>query len=355
MSYKRSLSRNSSIDLLRILATFGVITLHYNCDGLGGAFLFVTPHSINEFILYLLEFVNIVAVDVFVLISGYFLSKNNSRSIIKPLKLIVQVIFIAAVFYLFDRIVFNTTSVVGFINRWCGIYWFVSIYIALYLVSPYINIIFNKLNNKQTKVFILILFFVFSVEPTLIDLLDSFTDCHLSFFSFISNAGSIDGYSIVNMVLMYSLGAFIRRNTDLIKKYSASLYFLIYLLCVCINSLLSFVSYIAHSYCSPIVILEAVMIFCFFVKQKPFSSSVINMTARNAFSVYLSHVFLFRFMMVQSYVNAFAPVMILHVIITCLILYLIGWIIGQVYSIITDPVFSFLQKRINFYKYDTGD
>ena len=349
------ISRNSSIELLRILATFGVLILHYNDEGLGGAFYYVTPHSINEFILYFLVYLSIVSVNVFILISGYYLSKNNTRKILKPLKLIVQVVLISFAFYVINKIFINNDSFADFFNKWCAVFWFVSLYIALYLVSPYINIIFNKLNNKQTKVFILILFFVFSVEPTLIDLLDSFTDCHLSFFSFISNAGSIDGYSIVNMVLMYSLGAFIRRNTDLIRKYSASLYFLIYLLCVCINSLLSFVSTIANSYCSPTVILEAVMIFCFFVKQKPFSSSVINMTARNAFSVYLSHVFLFRFMMVQTYVNASAPVMILHVIITCLILYLIGWIIGQVYSIITDPVFSFLQKRINFYKYDTGD
>ena len=129
MSDKRSLTRNSNIELLRILSIIGVIILHYNYELYGGAFSYVTPHSINEFILYLLEYSNIVAVDIFVLISGYFLSQNNSRSIIKPLKLIVQVIFIAAVFYLFDRIVFNTTSVVDFINRWCGIYWFVGIYI----------------------------------------------------------------------------------------------------------------------------------------------------------------------------------------------------------------------------------
>lgn len=351
----KSISRNSSIELLRILATFGVITLHYNCDGLGGAFLFVTPHSINEFILYFLEYLCIVSVNVFILISGFYLSKNNTRTILKPLKLIVQLVLISGAFYLFNRTNDNPDSLSEFFDKWCAVYWFISLYIALYLISPYINIIFNKLNNKQINVFIVILLLVFSVEPTLVDLLDSYTDCLLTIFSFISNAGSIDGYSIVNLVLMYSLGAFIRRKTDLINKYSATSYLLIYLLCVCINSLLSFVSTTANSYCSPIVILEAVMIFCFFVKQKPFSSSVINMTARNAFSVYLSHVFLFRFMMVQTYVNASAPVMILHVIITCLILYLIGWIIGQVYSIITDPVFSFLQKRINFYKYDTGD
>lgn len=351
----KSISRNSSIELLRILATFGVIIRHYNNDGLGGAFLYVTPHSINEFILFFLEYLSIVAVNVFILISGYYLSEKNTRSILKPLKLIVQLVLISGAFYLINRTFDNPDTLSEFINKWCAVYWFISLYIALYFISPYINIIFNKLNNKQINVFIVILLLVFSVEPTLVDLLDSFTDCHLTIFSFISNAGSIDGYSIVNMVLMYSLGAFIRRKTDLIKKYSAASYLLIYLLCVCINSLLSFVSTVSASYCSPTVILEAVMIFCFFVKQKPFSSSVINMTARNAFAVYLSHVFLFRFMMVQIYVNASAPVMILNVIITCLILYLIGWIIGQVYSIITDPVFSCLQKRINFYKYDTGD
>lgn len=355
MSDKRSLTRNSNIELLRILSIIGVIILHYNYELYGGAFSYVTPHSINEFILYLLEYSNIVAVDVFVLISGYFLSKNNSRSIIKPLKLIVQVVFIVVVFYLFYRIVFNNVSVVDYINRWCGIYWFVSIYIALYLVSPFVNLIFERLNVGQTKVFLAILIILFSVEPTLIDLLGSFIDCDLSYLYFISKDGSTFGFSIVNMVLVYSIGAYISRYPDQIKKINTTTYLLIYVFCVCVNSLLSFISMISISYCSPIVILESVVIFCFFLKKKQFTSPVINTISRNAFSVYLCHVYLLRFLSIPSYVNAVAPIMILHIVISCLSIYLIGWIIGQVYSVITEPLFSYLQKKINFYKYDIGD
>ena len=355
MPVNKTISRNSNIELLRILSAIGIIILHYNNELFGGAFYYVAPHSINEFILYSFQYLSIASLNIFILISGYYLSKNNSRTILKPLKLVVQVVFISLFFYLLDRILFNSVSVVEFINKWCCVYWFVSIYIALYFISPYINLVFNKLTNKQTKVFIAILFIVFSVEPTLVDFLDSVSDSNLMFLSTISNIGSSDGYSIVNMCLVYSIGAIIRENIDCINKYNSKVYLLLFILCSCINSMLSFITPTSSSYCSPLVILEAVAVFCFFIRQKQFTSTVINLISRNAFSVYLSHIYLLRFLSIPVYVNAVAPIMILHMLISCIIIYLIGWIIGQVYSIITDPVFSILQKKINFYKYDTGD
>lgn len=33
---KSKVERNSAIELLRIITMFGVIILHYNCEGMGG-------------------------------------------------------------------------------------------------------------------------------------------------------------------------------------------------------------------------------------------------------------------------------------------------------------------------------
>lgn len=75
--------RESNIELLRILAMIGVIVLHYNNSEIGGALKYVQPDSLNEIILLALESMFICAVDVFVLITGYFLSNSRKRNLDK--------------------------------------------------------------------------------------------------------------------------------------------------------------------------------------------------------------------------------------------------------------------------------
>ena len=84
--------RQSNIELLRILAILVVILLHYNNDSSGGGFRFVEPGSLNQGILFLIECCAVCAVDLFVLVSGYFLSKTEKRDPWKAVELVVQVI-----------------------------------------------------------------------------------------------------------------------------------------------------------------------------------------------------------------------------------------------------------------------
>ena len=59
--------RQSNIELLRIFLMLGVIILHYN--GVGALY---SAHGINYLIVIGLESLCICAVDLFMLISGYF-------------------------------------------------------------------------------------------------------------------------------------------------------------------------------------------------------------------------------------------------------------------------------------------
>jgi surface polysaccharide O-acyltransferase-like enzyme len=84
-------TRDSNIELLRVLASMAVIMLHFNS---GGAFSEVKLDSANGIILYILEGISICSVDLFVLISGFFLSKTFKRKSIKPVMLIFEVIVV---------------------------------------------------------------------------------------------------------------------------------------------------------------------------------------------------------------------------------------------------------------------
>ena len=73
--------RKSNIELLRIFTMIGVIILHYNNPTIGGGITYATKGSANFYILYFLESLFACAVDLFILISGYFMCTNNKRNI----------------------------------------------------------------------------------------------------------------------------------------------------------------------------------------------------------------------------------------------------------------------------------
>lgn len=64
--------RQSNIEFLRIVLMFGVIVLHYCNPEIGGGRKFVYPHSLNYYSLNILVSLFVCAVNLFVLISGFF-------------------------------------------------------------------------------------------------------------------------------------------------------------------------------------------------------------------------------------------------------------------------------------------
>ena len=118
---KEKTKRNSSIELLRIISMIGVVILHYNNASMGGALGMVLDGSPNQYYLYLIESLFVCAVNVFVMISAYFLACNQNRKLIKILELFVQVIVFNLVFYVFGVLrghkVFTVSSLIILLSK----------------------------------------------------------------------------------------------------------------------------------------------------------------------------------------------------------------------------------------------
>ena len=78
MQKKQIVTRNSSLDLLKILSILGVIVLHYNNPQIGGIMENPLTSSTNLFISNVFQALFIISSNVFVLISAYYLCKNNN-------------------------------------------------------------------------------------------------------------------------------------------------------------------------------------------------------------------------------------------------------------------------------------
>lgn len=88
-----SKTRNSNIELLRLVLMAFVVLLHFNNDTMGGAFALVKELPVDNAVLRLLEAFCICAVNCFMIVSGYFLYENDKVKFGKILDILLIVIF----------------------------------------------------------------------------------------------------------------------------------------------------------------------------------------------------------------------------------------------------------------------
>lgn len=163
-----------SMELLRIIAMMMVVMLHYLgkgklLDPLTGEI------SVNGYAAWILESLSIVAVNVYMLISGYFLVNSRFR-ISRMVELICQVLFYSV---LVEAVLIATGLVekeVLEINRILEIifplqmehYWFMTAYIIMYLFSPLLSVAVQHMEQKQLRNTILLLLLFFSVSKSVL-------------------------------------------------------------------------------------------------------------------------------------------------------------------------------------------
>lgn len=352
MQQKNNL-RSSNIELLRIFCGLGIIILHYNNVEIGKAFTFAEGNELKMLILFFLESLAIVGVNEFILISGYFLSMRQERSFWQPIKLIIQVILINLIFTIVSQLINNSFSIKPLLGCFIPNNYFVILYCILYIVSPYINLIIMKLSNIGLKRLVLILVLLFGLYPAFVDLLGEIIGQEIIGLSSIGMYGSQYGYQIVNFSMMYVIGSAIRRG--IFDKLENRLI----IVCLCISiitmilwnttaRLANFRRLGAWDYNNPLVIINAALTFLLFNRieiKSSFASKNINQLAKGVFTVFLVHGYFLRFLQIERFVRGNILLLLLHIFISPVILYLIGYIIFVVYDKASSLVFKPISKK----------
>lgn len=336
-------SRHSGIELLRVMAAIGVIILHYNNEGIGGALKYATFRSGNRILLYFLEALNIGAVNIFIIINGFFDVNNKNRDLFKVLKLIAQVMIFSVINYLVTvSFGFNSFSLKSLVVSLIPNNWFVILYCTLFIISPFINVMLHKINIREYKILLIALLALFSIYPTLLDVLNRFINNPLNGISTIGVDGSSAGYTIVNFIMVYIIGGYIRLYID--KIYNTNKLLMILLINTILISLWAAFGYYfkiqvsCFEYCNPLVILEAIVIFLIF-RNMTFKSEAINKLAKASFSVYLLHGYLITHLQIEKIIKINNPLLtLLHIIVCCAGIYLFSFIVNQVYAVSTKSI-----------------
>lgn len=334
--------RHSAIELLRILAMCGVVILHYNNKSVGGGFRYAT--GLNCTALVVLESPFICAVNLYVLISGYFLSATQKRSLNKPFELVAQVCAFGAGRYLLRCLMSGGWSVKALLLSIIPNNYFVVLYVTLYLISPYLNLMLQQLSKKQFRILTALLLFLFSLWPTLVDVFINITEKSLTGLSTINAFASQRGYTIVQFALMYILGAFIHREQENLKKIPAAVLLAGYvaLMCACAGASTSN----AWAYHNPLVILSACAAMLIALRWQ-FESKLVNRLALSAFTCFLFHDLLLGYLGIQKAVTGSLPGLLIHVILSAVAVYLICYVVYFVWDLVTKPLFRFCAKYLS--------
>ena len=348
---KEKPARNSSIELLRILAILGVIALHYNNSSMGGGFAVAPIGSLTRQIMIVLESVAICAVNVFVMITGYFMSATNKRTLYKPIKLIAQVVALNIAMHLANCAINKSFSLRNLVLAAIPENYFVILFCVLYIFSPYINLLLSSLNDRQVKVLALLLFAVFSLYQTAVSEMGAQIGRTLFGMSPVSSQGGQGGYTIVNFALVYIIGAGVRRfNIELSFKKLFALIFAtlgLMLLWLFVNSRRGLaLGENVWVYNNPLVIALALEVFLLFKGFKLGNIKVINFFAKASFTVFLTHTFFFKFIKIRVYAAASPLVMMAHLAVNAILIYAAGVLIYVAYENTVGRLMSLLEKKL---------
>lgn len=269
--------RNSSIELYRIIATFAVLTVHFN-----GWFVGDWPlpeYDISNPTVFrtgqmVIEALSIICVNMFIIISGYFGIKLKLSSI---LKLCIYLALIFLPLFFVKCISDHEFVLTEFIER-CFVIsyagYFIQCYFMLMILSPVLNSFIDKYGKKSFKW--VIVFWI----------LEFWFDCIMD----IDVLGYNRGFSVIHFVLMYMIARCIKLYEDDIKRIRPWFWILCYLF-------FTFVIVLSHivgvkwcwNYSNPVVVLSAVCSFLPFL-YKTYCNKIINRIANGTLAVYIIHV-----------------------------------------------------------------
>ncbi|MCM1449438.1 MAG: acyltransferase family protein [Clostridiales bacterium] len=270
--------RQSNVELLRIFAMFMVLCLHANFWSLGEPSGIDYSNSYTATSLRVLaECLCIPAVNIFILISGWFTIKFSYKGIASFLFQCFFIVFISFIIYYSVYGFHLNFGVIKDLLLFTPDLWFIHSYLGLYILSPILNKFIETATKRQFTI-TLVTFYLFQSTYGL--------------FADVQFIGG--GYSAFSFAGLYLIASYIRQfyNTHQhLKKLAVaglSLFSINSLLYTFCNSQ-GIYYYTPLIYSNPFVIAGAVGFLCSFLLLTTKTNSNINYIAKGCFAVYILH------------------------------------------------------------------
>lgn len=344
--------RDLNIELLRIILMMMIIYHHFIVHGLGlsqiiEADFSLTNHTIKD---AFIDCFLIMPVNCFVFISGYYGLKFRTKTVVN---LLVQTTTYSLLFYLLYDLFFAEVSMhtltIGLFPISYGIWWYISTYFFLYLLSPLLNVV----NRSLTKFQFLFILGVLTMSTYFI-----------GYFFDSTFLGLGEGKAVMSFITIYFWGqafnsyfaGFTRGKYFYLTTYLASSG-LIFLFCYYFMTHESFgYAWKVLYFNNPLVLIAAISFFFFFKNMKLGSHNIFGLSA-SVLGVYLIHDHRSVRLLLTERVNKMMETYNINLVYLLLIgatilVFLIASMIEKVRAGLMDPAVNYLFKRYSLDRYD---
>ncbi len=275
-------SRNSALELLRMIAMFLILHSHYSSS----AYAYQSCEFNFANIFHGMQTGNL-GVVIFVVLTGY-LTVNSVFRLKKLVFLVFQVCFYSVGMYSVSCLtgirVFSASDFILSLFPITGsLYWFCTAYVLLYLLSPFINKFIHSVSKETHLKLNILMFILWSVIPTL-------------------TRQVLFSSGVVEFVMFYSFGAYLKKYpVSILANKNKALKTIVFNASVLILSVavilklgeyypwLSEHNSILYPRYSVFVIGLSVGLLAFFSKIKPFYCKPLNVVSSCVFATYLIH------------------------------------------------------------------
>lgn len=337
--------RESGIELLRIILMLQVIFLHVSNFG---EFAAINRDwgGLHELVYWVNQTLCRCPVYVFMLISGYFsvTSKTTMSTVWKK----AGSVYLPMIFYsLAITFVLGLTGIVNlgnddiiksFFPLTSGTWYFMSVYLLVFILSPVVNGALTKLSKRDFQILLAVLFVLFSVWQVISEV--------EPFDRFVRTTSIIEttkGRGLDGFLFMYIIGAYLRLHKPREEKIAWKYLFfyvgfavldIVFVYATKGVPVLENFAKIVNYNNAPVAIIQGVCLLLFF-RTLTFKSKIINKISTHNLGVYMVHEhWMMRkviwdkiFVATQSRAFYMSPVYMVKIYAIILIIYVSCWII----------------------------
>jgi hypothetical protein len=282
----RAKEKNSSFELMRIFSMLMVCAYHWQLHGNNDGII-SSELTGNQIISFIFGSWGTLGVNLFFLLSFYFLINKSQCNYIRILGLVVKVSFYGtAVLLICSFLGLTNISVVELIKSVLGVfayqYWFITVYIIMSVLSPYINRLLEGLLSREIALLWSVMFYVtyilsWIIGNEIVGRLSCGFTLYITIYILVKKAPRLEGFItkyrflgfmlVLLSILFECFLSFIGRNTTIASKL--------------INKF--------QSTASPFMFILAIFIFYIFKTWQLRTNKVINFIGAYSSGAYLLH------------------------------------------------------------------
>lgn len=209
--------RNVNVDIIRCTAVFSVISVHFF---LNNGFYQEVVQGKRMYAMVLMRTAFMVCVPLFMMLTGYLMcGKELSVKYYRGIKKTLWIYVMASVACLLFKVFYRKQEIslfqglLGILNFTAADYsWYVEMYVGLFLLIPFLNILFRGLETKRRKQYLILTLLVCTTLPSLLNIWDFATSgfWETPVISKKWNALVPDWWTGIYPLTYYFLGAYLR-------------------------------------------------------------------------------------------------------------------------------------------------